>query len=110
MHPLLQFLLSALAGVVFLHYLVGRDYWRGFGWLIGRWDPNLGHASEDALITSAHRMMALMAALLLGWAIAGPSPYRDNWEMEVMGLAAGMLVTYVVIIARASVRAAGSPR
>lgn len=110
MHPLLQFLLSALAGVVSLHYLVARDYWRGFGWLIGRWDPNLGHAGEDALITSAHRMMALMAALLLGWAIADPSRYRDNWEVEVMGLVAGMLATYVVIIAKASLRAARSRR
>jgi len=34
----------------------------------------------------------------------GPSPYRRNWEIEVMGIGTGMLLAYVVIIRLAASR------
>lgn len=102
--PLFQFLLSAMGGVFVFLFFVARDYLRGLGWLLGSWDPNMGHATEDALISKANRSALLIAAVLLAWAFMGPSPYRRNWEIEVMGIGTGMLLAYVVIIRLAASR------
>lgn len=104
MDPLVQFLLSLLAGAFLFLLAVGHDYWKRLRWLFG-WDPNLGHESADKLISIANRMAMVTTALLLVWAMTGPSPYRRNWEMEVWGLATGTLITYVAIILSALRRA-----
>ncbi|MCM2992944.1 hypothetical protein M3581_07800 [Stenotrophomonas maltophilia] len=104
MDPLIQFLLSTMGGVFVFLFFVARDYLRGLGWLLGSWDPNMGHATEDALISKANRSALLIAAVLLAWAFMGPSPYRRNWEIEVMGIGTGMLLAYVVIIRLAASR------
>ncbi|WP_288418585.1 hypothetical protein [uncultured Stenotrophomonas sp.] len=104
MNPLVQFLLSLLAGAFLFLLAVGHDYWKRLRWLFG-WGPNLGHESADKLISIANRTVLVTAALLLVWAVTGPSPYRRNWEMEVWGLAAGTLIAYVALILSASTRA-----
>lgn len=105
MDPLFQFLLSTMAGVFVFLFFVGREYLlRGLGWLLGSWDPNMGCATEDELISKANRNALLIAVLLLAWAFMGPSPYRRNWEIEVMGIGTGMLLAYVVIIRLAASR------
>lgn len=104
MNPLEQFLLSLLAGAFLFLLAVGHDYWKRLRWLFG-WDPNLGHESADKLISIANRTVLVTAALLLVWAVTGPSPYRRNWEMEVWGLVAGTLIAYVALILSASTRA-----
>ncbi|WP_286074693.1 hypothetical protein [Stenotrophomonas sp. 59] len=102
--PVFQFLLSTMAGVFVFLFFVGREYLRGLGWLLGSWDPNMGCATEDELISKANRNALLIAVLLLAWAFMGPSPYRRNWEIEVLGIGTGMLLAYVVIIRLAASR------
>ncbi len=75
MNPLVQFLLMSLLAGAFLFLLaVGHDYWKRLRWLFG-WDPNLGHESAEKLISIANRTVLVTAALLLVWAVTGPSPY-----------------------------------
>ncbi|HDS0947796.1 TPA: hypothetical protein QDZ34_000404 [Stenotrophomonas maltophilia] len=105
-----QVSLSTLAGAVFFLYFVADRYWKSFGWLLGRWDPNMGHATEDKLIKSANRTALIAALLLAVWAFVGPSPYRQTWAVEVMGTAIGMLTAYVLLVSRASLRAAAKRR
>lgn len=64
MDPLVQFLLSLLAGAFLFLLAVGHDYWKRLRWLFG-WDPNLGHESADKLISIANRMAMVTTALLL---------------------------------------------
>lgn len=94
-----------VAGAVFFPLLAAYEYWRGLRWLFGWWDPNMGHATEDELISKVNRTALLFAALLLVWSFVGPSPYRRNWEIEVIGIGTGMLIAYVLIICTAAGRA-----
>lgn len=104
MEPHYQLLASALTGVFVFLYFLARDYFKSLGWLLGPFDPNLGYPSEAKLISAANKTMLVMGALLLLWAFVGPSPYRRNWGLQVMGLALGALVCYVLLIRLASSR------
>jgi len=104
-----QLLAGALMGVFVFLFFLARDYWKRLSWLFGTFDPNMGFASEVELISQANKTMLLLGALALIWAIVGPSLYRRNWEIEVMGLVLGMLVCYVLIIRLASSRIRSNP-
>ncbi|HHA2861392.1 TPA: hypothetical protein ACOFDH_003868 [Stenotrophomonas maltophilia] len=104
MEPHYQLLASVLMGVFVFLFFLARDYFKSLGWMLGPFDPNLGYSSEAKLISAANKTMLVIGALLLIWAVIGPSAYRRNWELEAMGLALGALACYVLLILLASTR------
>lgn len=110
MDPLFQFLSSAGVGAIFYLMFVAYRYWKSLGWLFGRWDPNLGFETEEELISAANRNALVTGVLLVAWAIAGPTSYRPSWGVEVMGMALGMLIAYVLLVSTASSRASTKRR
>ncbi|WP_367344731.1 hypothetical protein [Stenotrophomonas bentonitica] len=109
MYQLFQFLSSAVVGAMVYLIIVAFDYWKRLAWVFGHWDPNLGHETEEKLISQAHLMAFAAAVFWAIWAFDGPAAYRRSWQVEV-GLAVGMLIAYVVLLTKASSRAAAKQR
>ncbi|MCO5735588.1 MULTISPECIES: hypothetical protein [Stenotrophomonas maltophilia group] len=86
MNPLVQFLLSLLAGAFLFLLAVGHDYWKRLRWLFG-WDPNLGHESADKLISIANRTVLGDGRLAVG--LGGDRPIPVPEELGDGGLGFG---------------------
>jgi len=110
MDTLVQLMVGVGMGAMLFMFFIGRDYLKSCGWLLGPFDPNLGYATEEELISEANKMALLVGALLVIGAFVGPTPLRRNWEVELMGAALGMLITYLALIGLASSRIKSSQR